>query len=226
MNYNNLSGNWKKLFSNPAHRNIFLVTTILLIVVLNLFGKFLIFVEARRGVVLPDPFLQSFAARDFNALIFIIIYTSLLTGLSALILTPRNLIIALQTYILMVMFRFIAMIVTPLEVPEGTIDLRDPLVFTIGTGHFLTKDLFFSGHVASLTILFLTAVNKYLKYVFLALTVILTMLILMQKTHYTIDLYVAPFFSFTAYSIAKKIDAKVFKDISKENILETIVSKP
>lgn len=104
------------------------------------------------------------------------------------------------------------MYLTPLEVPEGIINLRDPLVFTIGTGQIITKDLFFSGHIASLTILFLTAKNKFLKWMFLVFAIVVGGMIFMQKAHYTIDMIAAPVFAYVAYSIAKGIWKKIFKE--------------
>ncbi len=212
MNFKNLSAEWRQLFKKPAQRYTFLITIVILISALNFFAKFLIYVETRQGVYLQDPLFKHFIAVDFNTLIFILIYGSLLTGLISLLPHPRYLILALQTYSLMVLFRFMAMYLTPLEVPEGIINLRDPLVFTLGTGQFITKDLFFSGHIASLTILFFTAKNKYLKWLFLLLTIIVAGMIFMQKAHYSIDMLVAPFFAFMAYSIAKTIDNKIFME--------------
>ena len=205
-----ITDHWKKFFSNPTYRYLFILTVVLLIVELTLFKNFLLFVEARKGVVLPDPLFNYFSATDFNIPIFIIIYGSLSVGLISLMQHPRHLMHALQTFIIMVLFRATVMYLMPLEEPAACIDLKDPLVFAVGTGQIITKDLFFSGHVASLTILFLTAKNKYLKYIFLALTVTLAVLIFLQKNHYTIDIITAPFFVFAAWSLAKTIDSTIF----------------
>ena len=213
MSTNSFKSEWKTIFAKPSTGYAFILTIILLAVALNLFGRFLVFVENRPGIVLHDPLFDMFNAHDFNTPIFVLIYGSLLTGLISLLPKPRFLMLALQTYCIMVIFRFIAMYLTPLEVPEGIINLRDPLVFTLGTGKVVTKDLFFSGHIASLTILFLTAKKKYLKWIFFVLAVIVASLIFLQKAHYTIDMIAAPFFAFAAWSIAKKIDSMLFKKI-------------
>ncbi len=76
--------------------------------------------------------------------------------------------IALQAYGLMVVFRIIAMYLTPFEAPEKLLLLNDPFVQLFGKGDVLTKDLFFSGHTGTLFLLFLLADNKKLKTVFLA----------------------------------------------------------
>ena len=216
MSIDTLKSHWKTFFTNPTTRYIFIFTVVLLIFLLNRFASFLIFIEARKGVTLNDPLFHYFPAINCTVPIFIIIYTSLVAAIIGLLPNPRHLMLALQTYILMVFFRFIAMYLLPLEVPNGIIILIDPVVSTLGPSQVLTKDLFFSGHTASLTILFLTARNKYLKYIFFVLTIILATLILLQKAHYTIDVLAAPFFVFAAYSIAKKIDEKIFNVSLKE----------
>ena len=212
MSSNNFKSDWKSIFTRPATRYIFIITILALVISLNLFGKFLVYVENRPGVVLHDPLFDFFNARDFNTPIFIFIYGSLITGLIFLIPRPRYLMLALQTYTVMVIFRFIAMYLTPLDVPEGIINLRDPLVFTVGTGKVITKDLFFSGHIASLTILFFTAKNKYLTRAFFLIIFFVGGMIFLQKAHYTIDMLAAPIFAFTAFSISKQIDSKLFKE--------------
>lgn len=212
MSGNSFKSEWKDVFSKPSTRYVFILTIIALATALNLFGRFLIFIENRPGVVLNDPLFALFTAHDYNTPVFILIYGSLLTGLIFLLPKPRYLMLALQTYGIMIIFRFMAMYITPLEVPDGIINLRDPLVFTFGTGKVVTKDLFFSGHIASLTILYLTAKNKYLKWIFFSLIFLVAGLIFLQKAHYTIDMLAAPFFAFSAFSIAKKIDAYLYKE--------------
>jgi hypothetical protein len=212
MSTNTFTTEWKLMFTRPVTRYIFLITVLVLVISLNLFSKFLVYVEIRPGVVLHDPLFDLFDAYDFNTTIFIFIYGSLITGLISLLPRPRFLMLALQTYSIMVIFRFIAMYLTPLDVPRGIINLRDPLVFTVGTGMVVTKDLFFSGHIASLTILFFTAKNKYLRWTFFIVGLFVGSMIFLQKAHYTIDMLAAPFFAFAAYTIAKKLDSKLFKE--------------
>lgn len=173
----------------------------LLVIELMLFSRFLLYVEARRGAYIDDPLFKMFEAVDLNVITFTILYITLITGLTALSFNPRSFIIAIQTYILMVIFRTAAMYVTPLEPPIGTIDLLDPVVFMIGTGGTkLTKDLFFSGHTATLFIFFLALRNK-LKYAYLAAAITIALCVVLQKAHYTIDVLAAPFFTYTAYRI-------------------------
>lgn len=192
---------YKEIYKDRNFLIQFAVTIILQIVVLMLFSKFLLFVEARPGVTLDDPIFHFYNAVRFDILIFILIYGSIITGFIALLSHPKMLLIAVQSYILIILFRMLAMYLTPLEPPIGTLNLQDPLVFIAGTGSIITKDLFFSGHTSMLFLLFLTAQNKILKYIFLILLFVVPILLLLQKAHYSIDILVALFFSFASFKI-------------------------
>jgi hypothetical protein len=100
----------------------------------------------------------------------------------------------------------LAMYLVPLEPPNGMIDLHDPLVFVIGTGQPIQKDLFFSGHTATMFLLFLTAKNKTLKWIFLITACLVGLFVILQKVHYCIDVFVAPFFSLSAYLIIRRFN--------------------
>lgn len=192
---------WNKFFNSRKNKVIFIVTILILPLALFLFSKFLLYIEARDGVVLNDPLFNYFNAIDVNSFIFILIYSSIIGGFIHLLNYPKFLVIGLQSYILLILFRTVSMFLVPLNPPIGTIDLQDPLVFIIGTGTKITKDLFFSGHTSTLFLIFLCARNKRLKILFLILTIAVAVLIILQKVHYTIDVLVAPFYSYAAYKI-------------------------
>lgn len=199
---------WKQYLSYPHRKTEFITTIILLVITLNTFSRFLLFNEARQGAVLDDPLLNTFTAIDLNALLFFAIYSSLLIALFFFSFDPEVLLTGIQTYILLVLFRMSAMYLIPLDPPVGCIDLQDPVVFVMGTGKKIVKDLFFSGHTSTAFLLFQTAKNKYLKTYFLLATITVGTAVILQKAHYTIDVYAGLVFSFTSYQIVKKIRAK------------------
>jgi membrane-associated phospholipid phosphatase len=100
------------------------------------------------------------------------------------------------------------MFLLPLEPPALLIPLRDPFVQYLGTGTLLTKDLFFSGHTSTLFLLFLTARGARLKAIFVVCTVGVAISVLLQHVHYSVDVFVAPFFAYAAYRVALAIDRK------------------
>jgi membrane-associated phospholipid phosphatase len=118
---------------------------------------------------------------------------------------------AFQTYTLLVLFRMLAMYLVPLDPPVGCIDLQDPVVFMMGTGMKIVKDLFFSGHTSTAFMLFQIAKNKFLKIYFLLATIVVGTSVILQKAHYTIDVYVGIIFSYTAYQLIKTLHRKFYK---------------
>jgi len=97
------------------------------------------------------------------------------------------------------------MYLLPLEPPANMIILNDPLVEFFGTGQALTKDLFFSGHTATLFILFLVSEKKIIKTVFLISTIAVAIAVLLQHVHYSIDVLAAVFFTYACYNFLSYI---------------------
>ena len=193
--------NWKEFIKGKRNRIELLATLILLSVVLTLFTNFLNFVESRNGVVLPDPILRLYNPLDLTWLIFAFIYISLIIAIVTLIKDPKQLMFALQVYTLMIIVRMVTLYLLPLNPPAKMIILKDPFVEFFSTGQPLTKDLFFSGHTATLFILFLVSEKKILKTLFLISTIVVAISVLLQHVHYTIDVFAAFFFTYTCYKI-------------------------
>lgn len=181
----------------------------MLAVVLTSLANFLNYVEARKGVLLPDPLLNLFNPIDLTWLTFALIYVSLIVAIATLSKNPKRLLFAVQLYTLMVAVRILAMYLLPLQPPEKMIILNDPLVEFFGTGQTLTKDLFFSGHTATLLILFLVSEKKIIKTIFLISTIVVAIAVLLQHVHYTIDVFAAVFFTYTCYVVLEKLKMRV-----------------
>lgn len=199
--------NWKDFISVKRNRIELAITVVLLAHILFSFTNFLNFVEERPGVVFTDPVLILFDPVDLTWLTFALIYISLLTAVVSFSLKPERLLFAFQLYTLMVCVRIAAMYLLPLEPPATLIVLNDPFVEFFGTGQTLTKDLFFSGHTATLFIFFLLEEKKFLKLIFLVCTISVAITVLLQHVHYTVDVFAAVFFTYTCYIVLKQ-----FKD--------------
>lgn len=195
---------WKEFLKAKRNRIELLVTLLLLAIVLIALANFLNFSEARQGVVLPDPILNLFNPIDLTWLIFALIYISLVVAIVTLIKNPKRLMVVIQVYTLMVAVRIVAMYLLPLEPPAKMIILNDPFVEFFGTGQTLTKDLFFSGHTATLFILFLVSERKIIKTIFLISTIVVAVSVLLQHVHYTIDVFAAVFFTYACYKFVLK----------------------
>jgi len=192
---------WAAEWKDRSFRVQAILTAICLPAVLRTLAKFLNGVEERHGVILPDPFLDLFPAVDVNWLTFVIIYGGLFAGIFLLLKHPRNLLLAVQTYILMVLFRIVAMSLVPLDPPMGTIDLRDPFVQYLGTGRMLTRDLFFSGHTSTLFLIGLSMPVRRLRVLYYCCALAVAACVLLQHAHYSIDVFAAPFFAYGAYRV-------------------------
>jgi len=208
---------WKDFLTK--RRKELILTVIFLAVILYIFPNFLTYVEERQGVTLADPILELFNPIDLTWLTFGLIYISLIVAIYSFAAKPEILLIALQSYSLLVIFRMMVMYSAPLDAPERMILLNDPFVQFFGSGKVLTKDLFFSGHTATLFLLFLISDKKYLKIIFLICTVLVGIAVLLQHVHYTIDVLAAPFFAYVSYKIAAFINeqSKFKKYVGNKN---------
>lgn len=203
---------WKSFLKNKKNLTEFVITAVVVTAVIIAFSHFLNFVEQREGVVLNDPLLNAFNPIDLTWLTFVLIYLSLIIFVVTTFNKPDKLLIAFQAYGLMLIFRTIAMYLTPFEAPETILLLNDPFVQFFAKGDILTKDLFFSGHTGTLFLVFLLAENKTLKTIFLILTLLVGTAVLLQHVHYSVDVFVAPFVAYGAYRIIKKLHIKISKE--------------
>lgn len=176
----------------------FIFSLLFLVLTMMTFSSFSQFVEMREGVQFADPLLIKFSAYDLTWPIFSLIYGAILLGIGILVYRPYRLILLFKAYALMVLIRIVMMYLLPLDPPEGMILLQDPFVSLFVTGKTLTRDLFFSGHTATMFLLFLAVPNKFKK-TFIVIASLVATGVLWQKVHYTVDVVVAPFVSFIAY---------------------------
>ena len=176
-----------------------------LVAVLSFMARFLNWVERRPGVVLPDPVLALIPPRDVTWLTFTLVYAGIVGTALLLLPKPRQLLMGMRAYALMVVFRMAVMSVTPLEAPPGMLVLRDPLVEVLGTGQSLTRDLFFSGHTSTLFLMALMAPGRASRAFFLVCTGAIAVCVLWQHVHYTVDVLVAPVFAYAAHALASSV---------------------
>ena len=196
-----LFGIWKQKLKDKKFKIEFILTLIFLLLALFLFTRYLTFNEGRNGVTLDDPFLALFKPVNTNWLTFGLIYGSIFIAIISFLKTPDRLMFAFQSYMILLVIRSIAMYSIPLNPPHQTIPLIDPFVKYLGTGIQLNKDLFFSGHTATLFLLYLISENKILKKIFLICTIAVGLSVLIQHTHYSVDVIAAPFFGYGVYKI-------------------------
>lgn len=190
---------WTEAWRLPSFRLQFIASLVVLVLSLHAFTRFLLWVESRDGVALNDPILRLIEPRDFTWLTFGVIYVAVVVAVLYLLKRPHDLLLAIQSYTLMVLVRTVMMFLVPLNPSEGLIVLEDPFVQFAGDGSAPTKDLFFSGHTATLFLLFLIIQQRALKATYLLFTVLVAVFVVWQHVHYVVDIAVAPFVAYGCY---------------------------
>ncbi|HEY5408404.1 MAG TPA: phosphatase PAP2-related protein [Ginsengibacter sp.] len=195
---------WSKAFSKKGFLFRLLFSVIWIIGLLIFMRDYFQYIEARKGAVLNDWLLQKLPVRNFSTYIFGILYPSVAVGLLYLFTKPLLLLRVLETAAIVFTTRLITMYIVKLDPPEGIIPLVDSVTTHLKCGgKLITKDLFFSGHITSLLILYLAIKNRWLKsFLLLALSAVILML-LWQHVHYTIDILGAIFFTNLGWKVTR-----------------------
>lgn len=204
---------WNSAIHNKNFVVQIVVTSVaLLIILFYLPTYFHTVIDPRPGWQLQDPVQNLFAPRDFSVLIFSLIYVSLLIVLWGLIKKPYQIALALGSYLVITITRIITMYLFTLEPPVGIIVLQDPFVDQIAYGGSqFTKDLFFSGHVATLTLLALVEQRPLVKKMVWASTILVGGLLILQRVHYTVDVLAAPIITYLIVKGVNQFQKRPFR---------------
>lgn len=154
----------------------------------------------KHGILFHDAVLRLFVPFNWSVATFSIIYLSILQTFFSIIRKPNEVLIALSTYLAVNLLRMVAMYTVTFEPPADMILLVDPV-----TSHFypdggFAKDLFFSGHVSTMTLMVLLEKNRILRSVKIAGTVVVALFLLWQHVHYSLDILAAPFVTLAVYT--------------------------
>lgn len=197
---------WQLYFSRPNKRTIFLFTLSFLIITLISFVYFLTYNENRTGYVFDDPILNLFKPVAISELTFFITYFFAIYGIIISFREPALFVSLLQAYTIMTLFRMFCLYILPLEAPVSIIPLKDTfLQSTFYSGRENLKDLFFSGHAATIFLFAFAFKKKETKILFLFGALTVGVLVVLQHVHYSIDVLAAPVFAFLAIKIQKKV---------------------
>jgi hypothetical protein len=201
-----LSQKWQIAWQSGAFRRRLITGFVLVAVVLCAFPFFFQLIEKRNGPVLHDWILAWLPAHDISVSLFIVVWA--ISGLTLIraIQNPGMVIHFVWAYLLLCIFRILAISIVPLDPPVNLIPLADPVSnFFYGRHEFVTKDLFFSGHTGTVFLMFLCLRKKTDRLLGMLATGLVGMLLLIQHIHYTIDVIGAPFFAYFSYSLAFRI---------------------
>lgn len=195
---------FKALGQNKSLTALMVLSFLSVIAALFLTKIYLTFNETRIGWDLYDPIIGMIEPIDLSTPIFILTYGSIISGLICSMISPKKIIQTNLTILSLLCYRLICMYLIPLEPPVGIIPLQDAFLMNTTYGNqLLVKDLFFSGHTASVVILFYLVDHKIISKIFLLMSVLIGSLLIIQHVHYTIDVLVAYIFAHLAYITGK-----------------------
>ena len=197
---------WSPAIKNAAFRTKLIIGLFLVITILLLLRFFFQYIERRSGYVLNDFILEAIQSRDVSIPVFAFIWSMVLLFFIRSITNPQLFLLYVYGFLFLTLSRIITLSLVPLNAPEHLIPLTDPLSnYFYGTKNYITKDLFFSGHTATVCLFFFCFQRKIDKLMALLCTIAVGFLVLIQHVHYTIDVVAAPLFSYFCFVLAKKI---------------------
>jgi len=182
---------------------IFLLSAFMAFLAFQSIIRSMAIVEVREGIVLSD-FVHDLLPppQDFSTIIFAVTYFSaIISILLAIFEGLRKSSLLLFGYSTVILLRSFTLLVFPLDPPDGMIPLIDSfVVFCTPDSFVATRDLFFSGHMASLFIFYMIAKPKWLKKTLLVMNILMAVALSWQRVHYTVDIVVAVI---VAYAVGK-----------------------
>jgi hypothetical protein len=164
-------------------------------------------IQQRDGIVMKDVILANIPAKNVSTPIFAIIYLSVIYLIVRIIRQPKQFLWFAWAFNLETIMRFASIYWVALDPPEGLVDLHDPIaeLFIYGENLAITKDLFFSGHTATMVfVCYFLPLAKERK-IALVLTSLLAILLMVQHVHYSLDILAAPIATWVAIQLARRL---------------------
>jgi membrane-associated phospholipid phosphatase len=184
----------------PQLRRAWSGTLIVSIPVVASLPTFFGFIAQRPGVLPPEPLLHHLPAVDLSVPLFALLYATIVYGLLRLVRRPVVLLRGLQACVILLLLRMLSMWSWTLEPPQDLVDLTDPVtqIFYPDATPF-RKDLFFSGHTATLVLLALAMPTLWDRVLVAIAAALVGFAVLVQHVHWTVDVLAAPVFAWLAW---------------------------
>ncbi len=161
-------------------------------------------IELVPGILLNDPVLRAVGPVNVSWITFAVLYTTVVLSVSWISRRPWLVLRGLHAYVAVLVMRMVTMKAFTLEPPADIIPLVDPVtsIFYPGGVPFL-KDLFFSGHTATLALMFCLVHGVPARLLTAVATAAVGTLVLVQHVHWTVDVLAAPFFVWLAWAMSR-----------------------
>jgi len=196
---------WRQAWQQPSFRARMIAGALIMICIAIVMPSFFDYIEKREGVALHDWVLHRIPATNVSLFISLAMWSAILLGAFRAIRQPLLLQLFLWSFILLTVTRLVSISLVALNPPLGIIPLTDPLANAFYGRHFVSKDLFYSGHTSIVFLLFLCLDKKADKIVALVATLLVGILVMVQHIHYTVDVLFAPVFTLLCFYGGKMI---------------------
>ncbi|MHA8053660.1 phosphatase PAP2-related protein [Aquirufa sp. OSTEICH-129A] len=198
--------NWSKAWEESAFRWKFIGALLVFLIFPWKADDYFQWIQLREGMLIQDVILANIPPINVSYPIFGIIYCSVVYLLFQLFPSPKTFLWFAWGFNLETVIRLTCIYLIPLNPPINLVDLHDPLaeIFIYGENLAITKDLFFSGHTATMVfVCFFLPKERDKKWAY-GLTLVLMGLLLIQHVHYTMDVVAAPIVTIGAIYLVKR----------------------
>ncbi|MBD1392149.1 phosphatase PAP2-related protein [Mucilaginibacter glaciei] len=194
---------WTSALQSHYTRYKILSGSFIVAVILSALPLFFNQIQKRDGVVLNDWVLAYLIPHNVSVLIFAAIWGMALLIFYRALYKPEIYINYVWSLIFISIARIISISIVSLDPPHGLVELVDPITGVFYGNAIVTKDLFFSGHTATMALIFLCLEKRADKIISGIATVFVMVLLLVQHIHYTIDVLAAPVIVFLIFTLTK-----------------------
>lgn len=199
--------NWKDSLSTSGYATKLITAVVVFVSGALQFPTYFRNIQKRNGTDLNDFVLAYIPFIDVSTYIFAIIYGLLFYMLLGVLMKPQLFLLFALTFVIETVFRMTTIYFFPLNPPANLVTLHDTFaqLLIYGDTKPITKDLFFSGHTATMVMICLFVEGRKEKIASIIATFALAALLLIQHVHYTVDIIGALFFTYMSYLIARQI---------------------
>jgi membrane-associated phospholipid phosphatase len=198
-----LKDNWKAIWNSPYKRWQMLIGIVVMAAIIYILPIFFAHIQKRQGAVLNDWLLARIPPHNVSVFIFAIIWGMALLILIRAINSPSIIITYCWTLIFVCLVRFVTLTLVALDPPAGMVPLVDPLNSALYRNADITKDLFFSGHTATMVMIYLCLQKRTDKIIALIAALTVACLLLVQHIHYTVDVLAAPVVVYPCWRLSR-----------------------
>jgi hypothetical protein len=193
-----------------------IASIVFLLFIAFIFNRFLAWNESREGIYFDDPIFKYYKAKDYSWFIMLTLYGAILFFVFYFRNQPIQLTRLVLAYALAIAFRMLTLYLFPFYADDDAVKLYDPVLNNfVYPNNYVERDLFYSGHAALLLLMMWIMPKGNLRWIYLVITLLVTVLLVLQKVHFSIDILAAPFFSLIALYLTDLLIQTIYKEQEK-----------